>query len=284
MQKPRSWSILAFFVAFTVLHGNAAQAEISFFRLFKTQAYEQTSNAQPTTLAIASGEASILYNNVADFATAQVTSSSPLSPMPLTPSGAGTVSYSQFFATSGDLDTDFPDNTTYAFGISGGTLGTDAAALNTPVTNIYASQVPFFNGTTYDQLQGMDSTSPFSFTFDGYDAPVGGNTPLTFFSIIRDSDGAFIYGDSGPNTQTSFVVPANTLEPGTAYTVDLVYSSRIDTPNAGFNGATAEVGYDLRTDLGFSTAVPEPASICLLAMAGLGLVVCVRRRRSRPVN
>jgi len=284
MQKLRRWSILVFFVAFTVHQGNAAQAEISFFRLFKTLSYEQTSNAQPSTLAIASGDATILYNDVNDFSTAQVNSTSPLSPMALTPSFTGAVSYGQLFATSGDLDTDFPDNTIYAFGISGGTLGTDAAALNTPATSIYASQVPYFNGTTYDQLQGMDPAAPFSFTFDGYAAPVGGNTPLIFFSITRDSDGAFIYGDSGANTLTSFLAPANTLEPNTAYTVSLIYSSRIDTPNAGFNGATAEVGYDLRTNLGFTTAVPEPASVCLLAMTGLGLLVGSRFRRSQIAN
>lgn len=284
MQKLRWWSVLSFVVAFTLIHGNAAQAEISFFRLFKTQSFDQTSNAQPTTLAIASGDATILYNDVNDFSSAQVNSTSPLSPMALTPSTTGAVSYGQYFATTGDLDTDFPDNTIYAFGISGGTLGTDAAALNTPAASIYASQVPYFNGTTYDQLQGMDSTSPFSFTFDGYAAPVGGNTPLIFFSILRDSDGALIYSDSGPNTQTSFTVPANTLAPGTAYTADLVYSSRIDTPNAGFNGATAEVGYDLRTNLGFTTAVPEPASICLLAIAGFGMLLCGRIRQSPSVN
>jgi hypothetical protein len=273
----RGWTIFAALLAVTVLHARDARADVNFFRLFKTESYQQTSNAQPSTIVGTAGNANILYSDPADFTAAQVDSTSPLSPMTLSANGPGVFDFGQAYPTVGDLDTNFPDNTIYAFSIAGGNLGPDAAALNTPATSIYAAQVPYFNGTVYDQLQGMDSTAPFNFTLDGYDAPAGSNTALTFFALIRVSDGALIYSDVGANSQTVFSVPGGVLDPGTAYYADLDYSSRIDTPNAGFGGATAEVGYDLRTDLYFTTAVPEPGTFILAGLGGLALLAWRRR-------
>ena len=279
----RFWSIRATLLAFAVasLNGSSLKADINFYRLFKTDAYQQTSNAQPTTPVFFTGNADIIFSNNSDFAAAQVTSASPLSPMTLSPSFPGFFGYGQFYTPPSNLDTDFPNNTTYEYGISGGTLGTQTASLSTPAANIFASQVPFFNGTTFDQLQGMNTAGSFQFTLNGYATPVGSNVALTFLDIIRVSDGAVVYTDFGPNTQTSFVLPANTLQPGTAYIADLVYSSRIDTPNAGFNGATSEIGYDLRSDLNFSTAVPEPASLVLALFAAVALIAA---RRAKAVQ
>lgn len=277
-------TLAACVLALALLNVSVVHADVDFYRLFKTDGYQQTSNAQPATLDFATGTVDILYSNDADFDTAQVTSASPLSPMTLSPSFSGIVDYGQFYATAPARDVDFPNNTTYEYGISGGTLGTQSASLTTPATDLFASQIPFFNGTTFDQLQGMDSASSFQFNYDGYDAPIGSTTPWSFFAIIRVSDGAVIYNDSGPNTQTAFVLPANTLQPGMDYIADLVYSSRVDALGAGFNGATSEVGFDLRTDLRFTTAVPEPGTLGLLGIGGFGLIAFGCRRRASGRN
>ncbi len=271
MNNSSSWKLRTVLWAIVVLAAGSAHAEVNFFRLFKSQGYQQTSNAQPSTADTYGGTVDILYTNDPGFTNAQVNSTSPLSPMVLSPV-PGAYSFGQTYATSSELETNFPDNTIYAFGVSGGSLGNDAAALNTPANGLFASQVPYFNGTTYDQLQGMDASSSFNFTFDGYTAPGGANNPLTFFDIVRVSDGAVVYSDVGPNTQTSFLLPAGTLQAGTAYSVDLIYSSRFDAPNAGLGGATSEVGYDLRTNLNFTTAVPEPSSLVLALLGTLAFV------------
>ena len=126
--------------------------------------------------------------------------------------------------------------------------------------------MPYFTGTTFDQLQGMNPAAPFQFNSNGYAAPGGINSPLSFFGISRVSDGQLVFGALGTNTDTSLLLPANALEPETAYMASLVYSSRIATPNAGFNGATSEVAFDLRTDLQFTSGlVPEPSTSVLLA-------------------
>jgi hypothetical protein len=66
------------------------------------------------------------------------------------------------------------------------------------------------------------------------------------------------------------------------YDLDIVYSARISTQNAGFGGATAFSGYDLRTDLIFSTAaVPEPSSLALVGAGAACLMGAARRWRAR---
>jgi hypothetical protein len=103
---------------------------------------------------------------------------------------------------------------------------------------------------------------------------------LTFIGITNVATNQTVYSTSGPNTLTSATVAANTLAPGTQYDLDIVYSDRVSTMNAGFGTATAFTGYDLRTDLLFTTAaaVPEP-SIPLLTAAGIGLALAARAAR-----
>lgn len=69
------------------------------------------------------------------------------------------------------------------------------------------------------------------------------------------------------------------LQPETTYLIALDYSARINVPNAGFNGATSTVGFDLRTDL-FFTTVPEPSSLALIAAGSIALPASFRLRRS----
>lgn len=272
---------IAILITILALAPSPAAAAIQYYRLFKVAWYQQTGNSQPTTPTNFSADVDIIFSNPGDFTSAQVTSASPSSPMTLgflTPQFA---IYSTGYASSFARDTDFPNSTTYQYGISGGSLGTQTASLSTPSTNLFPSQVPYFTGTTFDQLQGMNPANPFQFNSNGYTAPGGINSPLSFFGISRVSDGQLVFGVSGTNTDTSLVLPANTLEPETAYTVGLVYSSRIATPNAGFSGATSEVAFDLRTDLAFTTGlVPEPATNLLLALGGLTLLAW---KRYRPI-
>ena len=257
-----------------------SQAAITFYSLFVTNGYEQTSNAQPTLPLSYSGDVSIDFNNAGDLTAANVTSPSPLSPMTL---NVGTLNadFGQTYASAAQRDTDFPPSAEYQFNISGGSLGSQSASLSRPGTDAFAADVPYFTGTTYDDLQGVDATTTITLPFTGYAAPLGVNDPLIFIGITRVSDGALVYGDSGPNTLTSFTVPAGTLQPNTDYDVNLVYSSRISIAEAGFATATSQMAYDLRTDLLFTTGVPEPSTVALGALAAVAFAAYRRRTTKR---
>jgi len=256
-----------------------AHAAITFYSLFVSNGYEQTSNAQPTIPLSYSGDVSIDFNNAGDLTAANVTSPSPLSPMTLN-LGTLTAGFGQTYASAAQRDTNFPPSAEYQFNISGGILGSQSASLSRPGTDAFAPDVPYFTGTTYDDLQGVDATTTIILPFTGYAAPLGVNDPLIFIGITRVSDGALVYGDSGPNTLTSFTVPVGTLQPNTDYDVNLVYSSRISIGQAGFGTATSQMAFDLRTDLFFTTGVPEPSTIALAALASLAILSYRRRAKT----
>jgi hypothetical protein len=264
-----------------LLTATPAHSAILFYNVFKTQAYSQTSNAQPVTPTGFGGFANVNASLATDLTGGTVTSLSPLSPMALTGSN-GNFAFGVGVATKAVLDIDFPNATTYTFNLTGGTFGGQSASLATPASDEYAPSVPFFTNNLFSALQGVNSTAAINLTFNPFIAPAGVNTPLTFLLINRVSDGTIAFSDSGTNTLSSAFVAANTLLPGTQYDLSIVYSDRLLTANAGFSGATAFSAYDLRTDLFFTTAAaatatPEPSSL-LLAAAGMAIVAISRRR------
>lgn len=81
-------------------------------------------------------------------------------------------------------------------------------------------------------------------------------------------------------------LPAGTLLPDTSYNANLIFSDRIDGPNASVtesngNNVFVTKAFDLHNTAAFTTAVPEPAPPALFGLGLLPLgLMAVRRRRS----
>ena len=259
---------------------SAASANVLTYQLFKSETYQQTSNAQPTTPTAFAGAAGLLTSVPSDIGAAQLfvgASPTPIALNPLFP-GSTTWSYSKSEPSASALNADFPSGTLYGFLISGGTLGSHTTTFSTPAGDLYPLQVPYLNGTGFSHLQGMDSTAPFSFTFDGFGpAAPGAVQALTRLGLYRVSNGQLDYANSVTNTATSLNMPANSLQPGTAYMGDLFYS---DILINGVITGQAQIEYDLHTHFTFTTAAPEPGTAVLGAVAAVCLAMgCGARRR-----
>ena len=219
----RTWSVALVLAAAGMLGGASAQAGIVFYDTFKVATYTQLSNAQPSVPAGYFGTVGVSASLPGDLSGGNVTSVSPLSPMTLTGSNGNYSFGTPFVGSKAALDADLPNGTIYTYNLTGGTFNGQSATLATPASDEYAGTVPFFTGSTYNALQGLNPSTAINLTFNTYGTPPGVNTPLTFIGITQVSNSQFVYGTSGDNTLNSATVPGGTLLPNTQYDLDIVF-------------------------------------------------------------
>jgi hypothetical protein len=270
-------------IAALVLGGRTAQANVITYDAFTNNVYFQTSNAQPSAAGQFFATASLSYDTAGDVANTQVVTGGSTSPLTLSSSPGNSFDYAASFTNAAAMSAAFPLGNPYTFEISGGTLGTQSASLNTPGAALN-SAIPFLTGSSYSQLQGLNAALPDTIGINGF-SPVAGTTEsFAFFQITRQSDNALVFqqGFLNPST-TSIFIAANTLAAHTAYNIDLDYSSRVTAANAGFGTAGSLFGFEQRTGIGFTTAsaVPEPSSLALMGVCMASGVLVFHRRRSK---
>jgi hypothetical protein len=289
-QAPMKVSKLTFpmlVIVALVSAGRASASAVTFYDIFTNNEYSQTSNTQPSTADGFFGTASLSYTTAGDVGAVQVVNGGSTSPLTLTSSPGNTFNYSASFSTLASMNAAFPLGSPYTFNISGGNLGTASALLNTPADAL-DSVIPYLTGSSYSQLQGLNPALADTIGINGF-SPVAGTTDsYVFLTITRQSDNAVVFQENflSPST-TSIALAADTLAAGTAYNIDLDYSSRITTPDAGFGTASSLIGFEQRTEIAFTTgsSVPEPSSLTLsLIGATMALAALVFQRRQSKTS
>lgn len=243
-------------IASTLFLGATAlpsQANIFDYGVRKVGTHTQLNNAVVDSKSFSF--LSQLAGNSSDFASVTTTYGGSLSPLPYNvssfPGSTISVASTNFYNynTQSELDAAFPNGSTYTFEISGGTLGTQTATLNSPAASLLPS-IPFLSGNTWSQLQGLDPTNPFTLTWDGFSAPPASSSRIELL-ILPNGAPPVINQSFSPST-TSYTIPANTLSKDTNYSFTLAYTADV-SPNTGFGGATGYSFFQQITDGNFST-------------------------------
>jgi len=246
---------------------SAAQADVAYYNLFRAKRFTQTTAAAPTTPSSYDCELRVDCTDNTTTTGGNVTFTSPSSPAALTfygtvaPAGgstdAGGLEYawqwaSPSFTTQANLDTNCPTET-YAFSLTGGTLGTASGNL-VAAAAAWATTVPALDSASWGQTRALDPSNIATLTTVTHTSVAGADFSGTWIDVIdvaTNTDVASAYAPGGAPLPVT--IPAGTLQPATQYEVQIFFSDRKLTPNAGFTSATADSSFDLVTVVDFET-------------------------------
>lgn len=251
-------------VAFTGLAAlclsSQSLAGVAFYDIFYSTFYTQNSASAPTTPDVHVFATRVVTTNTADLASASLTV--PNFPFAYNLFAITPTSYlaARNFASQAAMELAFPAGV-YTHSIAGGTLGSAIATVTRPDSLFFCTEIPAFDAASFDTLAAFPAGQAVSLSFSSFTRPGTANTASTFLTIF-DAQNAVVFNAIEPGeTTTTITIPANTLQPGATYRATLYYSSRIETPNAGFGSATAIVGCDRATSATLTTRPACPGDL-----------------------
>ena len=261
------------FTAFMFL-GTLPVFAAPFYIIQKDTRYTQTSGAGPTTPDGFDFFATVTTPGSFDGGTAMVPVTNQV--LPLANQGAQLQFGSGVIASQATFNATFPLGV-YSFHLTDSTNpGNTADATVDDSTETFAI-IPALTALSFAALQSMDPAQALTVQFNTFTgAPPPFNGPLTFFAIVRQSNGSIVQFDGLQPDVGQDVIPANTLLAGEQYRYILFFSNDAV-------GTNTQLQLNSRTQ-GFFTpgtaaaAAPEPAS-AWLGLAGTVLLACRFCRR-----
>ncbi|WP_169977739.1 PEP-CTERM sorting domain-containing protein [Tautonia rosea] len=168
-----------------------------------------------------------------------------------------------------------PSMTTWAFGVGNDLIQDTAISGISSIDGLSArdhwisaliAKESWELGFDFDSIRPIGATPPSSFSIDTTEVDWlwGDSTSVAFYWL----------SEAGPDPDN----PQAVLQPGTEYDAFKFFTSGPNSPFAAFsapNGGTIITG-ETRT-----TIIPEPSTLILVALGGLGIVFARRRQRSR---
>ena len=294
---PLVFSVLVSFMIFNFI--SPVYADVDEYEILKIQEYEQTANnVQPTTPTEFFFEVDISTTASGDFAAVNL-GGAPASPVALFNDALSWKLFDQYMSKTA-LDNAYPNANSYTLDTSGGNLVDPfSEPITFGATDNYSTVVPFFTGSTYNDLQGADSNAAINLTWN---LPSSGGTQVKSVEVsIDEVPFNLLYFEELTVSETSTMIPASTLSPNTDYIVFLVWSSDVvDTRNDFLTGEGISA-FALETRIEFTTAdvqiggtfVPIDQSALLLAgvqsvsmwmipvvLAGAGIGIFVIKKRN----
>src|SRR5437762_3805516 len=221
MKFSRSYSRsvrMMLFLVLTFSAGSSFAQNVAGFVLGKIQNFQQTSPAAPVMNATAPFQfGSIISMGTATINSATLTFTGTSSPRSYTPAGNGDFEILDTFTTQAQLDAAYGSgNYSLSINTSAGTFSRSIfffGFLSYPTTPMLT--VPANNWQS--GMLVIDSAADYNFTWNSF---VGGGATDGIELIIREA--AITVGPL-PATQTSYTLPAGSLQPGTTYTCDLAF-------------------------------------------------------------
>ncbi|MDQ6655902.1 MAG: dockerin type I domain-containing protein [Verrucomicrobiota bacterium] len=240
------WSLL--FLALALSAASSFGQNVGGFLHAKIQNFQQTSPAAPVADAVQPFQfGSLITMGTATINSATLTFTGTASPRAYTGLTNGDFSILDTFATQAQLDSAYSTNGNYTVSIN-----TSAGTFSRAVSFLLA----FFGYPTTPRLTVpaadwqnsaivIDATMPYTLTWGAFS---NAQTADMIEVIIGNSTfGPF------PNTQTSYTLPAGTLQPGTTYACDLAFLRGAGTVagdaniGAGYALLVKETGFMIRT-------------------------------------
>lgn len=247
----------------------SVRAQISFVDIYRTALLRQTGDgAAGTAYDFSYIGLDLFSDNPNQYSTVRVFYPGADSPVTLLHDDPGDAAHYEFasnvFGSQAALDVAYPKGT-YSFTANGGEP--PATTMVNYANDAYSATQPYLTGSNFSALQGMDSTTDFTFRLSPFVKDAATTDAYIFFNIFNAATGQVVFGSNFLSSDTtSILLPANTLQPNTAYVYDLDYSDRVSVPSPGadFN---AILGFDVRTEGNFYTAVPATPTITITAVS-----------------